>query len=278
MYKNLIFDMDDTLIHCGRYYVATKNRFVEFQHQRTGLPKDMILKMLNDVDLACTTFPMGFSKERFPRSFVAISHVLDIVRGLPVNEAAAKESLYIGQSVFDAEYEPFEGAFETLKMFKDNGFKLFLNTKGDEDVQNMKIFKHKLDRFFDDDSIYIVPKKDRTGIIRILDDHNLKIEETLSIGDSVRDDIGTAKAVGIDTALVTEADHTWGYEDTDHEPTYEIHSIRDLLKIIPINPTPLQATLADSAIRVARMPKWQREALQAHRANRPPLPDYDQHQ
>jgi putative hydrolase of the HAD superfamily len=231
MYKSIIFDLDDTLIHCGRYYLECKARFTEFQHSRTGLSVDIISKLLADLDVTCTGLPDGFSKERFPRSFAAVSTILDIIRGEQIDSQSAEESYLIGASVFDAPYEPISGAFETLTTLGVD-LKLFLNTKGDFTIQQRKIDKHNLHRFFPPGHVYIVPKKDKWGIFKILQDHNLNANETLVVGDSIRDDIGSAVEMGVDSVLVTKDHDAWAYENCDHMPTFKLGSVSELIGLI----------------------------------------------
>lgn len=226
--------MDDTILYCGVYYNNCKDKFVNYSHKRTGLPTEFISKLLNDIDVACTVLPDGFSKYRFPRSFAATSTVLDVISGNKIDEDAAEYSYFIGESVFHAEYEPFDNAIETLKLYKDAGLNLFMCTKGDYEIQNRKLDKHKLYSIFRGDRIYIVPKKTPSVIRNILVDNDLNAHETIMIGDSIRDDVGSACEAGIDAVHVTCVDNSWAYENTNHSPTYTIKTISELPKIIPL--------------------------------------------
>lgn len=234
MPKNLIFDMDDTLSECSPFYKACREKFVEFSHQRTDVDSQIIRSILSSIDVACTNMIDGFGKERFPRSFAATSAALDIVLGNEVDDAAAEQSYLIGHSVFDAEYPLYAGVTEMLLAYKAAGFRLFLCTKGDYGVQHRKIVKNGLDQLFDNDCIYIVPKKTGAQLAKIIEDHNLSKRDTYMIGDSVRDDIGSALSVGIESVLVEPytGGGTWEYENESYAANHTIERITDLPTVI----------------------------------------------
>ncbi len=237
-YKNLIFDMDDTILKCGLYYQNCKDEFIRYSHARTGIDEGIITQILNSIDIASTGFADGFSTHRLPRSFAAASSALDIITGHPVDEQAASKCYYIAESVFFAQYDPFPGAIETLREYKVAGYRMFLLTKGDHIVQWFKINKHGLGEFFDRSVVNIVDKKTHSNIDNIIAANRLEKDETVMIGDSVRDDISSAEGAGIDSVLIACDKPTWGYENTDHIPTYTIGNLDELRKIIPINPFP----------------------------------------
>jgi len=232
-FSNLIFDMDDTLSECSSFYAKCKYEFAEFSHKRTGIAEDIIIKILNGIDVACTALPEGFGKERFPRSFAATSAALDLIQGKEVDDQAAEQAYMIGEQVFTEYYPLYDGVYKMLKRYKAGGYNLFLCTKGDYIVQWGKIEMNELDGIFDRSNIYIVAKKNGLAIERIMLDHQLDPTETVIIGDSIRDDIGAGHEAGIKTIWVNnESKVSWAYEDKNHKPDYVIKKVTDLPSLI----------------------------------------------
>lgn len=229
MITNLIFDMDDTLCECSPYYAKCKKTFIAQAHERTDVPVEVIKQILTGIDVACTSLPSGFGKERYPRSFAAASSVLDIIRGLPVDSTAAEQAYLLGDSVFNESYPLFDGVIETLQRLRKSGYRLFLYTKGDYEMQWKKITKNKLDTIFATDHIYVVPKKDGTALTKIVTDHRINVKESLMIGDSIRDDIGSANEIGMLSVLVDSVTKAhWEFENADHVPSYKVKKMTDI--------------------------------------------------
>lgn len=231
---NLVFDLDNTLCDCSIFYKQKQNEFARYQAARTGHSEEFCLELLKKIDITFTSTPEGFSKNRFPRAFAAASSTLDIMMGLPVNDEAAQHSWYIGDSVFNEPYPLFDGVFDMLTDYRNAGYRLFLLTKGDYSVQISKVVRNKLDDIFAPGHIYVVPKKTGRELGQVVKDHNLVLEETVMIGDSLRDDIGSAKELGMASVLVEDATGTWDYENQKHEPTCFIKKVTELPTIIPV--------------------------------------------
>jgi putative hydrolase of the HAD superfamily len=229
--KTIIFDMDDTLLECSQYYNSTKEKFVLYSSERTHIPSDVIERILNDIDLACTTLPDAFGKERFPRSFAAVSSALDIIMGNVVDEEAAEHSYMIGHSVFDAEYPLYENTTEVLTGLKQD-YKLILYTKGDYDIQMKKIERNNLLDFFSLDRIYIVGQKTPDTLYPAFLDHNLLPPDAIYVGDSMKDDIKTASQMGICSVLMLHNRSKWAYEDEYVAPDHRINSIEELPELL----------------------------------------------
>lgn len=233
--KNIIFDLDNTLIECGKYYLECYDRFAVETERRLGIPQEICKKVVKDIDVACTNLQHGFGKERFPRSFAAASAALDLISGNTLDLDMVELSYLLGESVFNAPYEEYPDAFKTVEAYSKS-YKLFLWTKGDYEVQLKKITMHSLYRFFDRDKVYIVPKKDPEGLQQVLSDHNLTPSETIIVGDSIRDEIGSGNSLGLTTVWVKgNANSDWAYENEKHHPTYIIEAVKDLPTFIPIH-------------------------------------------
>jgi HAD superfamily hydrolase (TIGR01549 family) len=234
MIRNLICDVDGTLLECGKYYVDAQAEFAKYQSERVNLPYALCLNLFKKVDVECTVLPDAFSAERFPRSFAAVSALLDVLANKAViDDDAMNKSYEIGESVFYAEYPLYNGVRETLQAYKDAGFRLFVLTKGQDWVQQRKLDINELNEFFPAENVYIVLNKTGDCIRQIMQEHGLTADDTIMIGDSERDDIGAANNAGISSVLVSTG-HKWGYE-TGHEqrPTAHVASFDKLPTVIP---------------------------------------------
>jgi FMN phosphatase YigB (HAD superfamily) len=229
-----VFDLDNTLCDCSIFYKQKQNEFAKYQSNRTGHTEEFCLNLLRSIDVTFTSTPEGFSKNRFPRAFAAASSTLDIMMGNPIDDNAAQHSWYIGDSVFNEPYDLFDGVYDMLSLYRDAGYNMFLLTKGDYQVQIGKVVRNGLDEIFERDKIYVVPHKTSAEFAQLMKDHSLLASETLVIGDSLRDDIGSARLLGIDTVLVEDATGTWAYETQKHEPTHFIKKVTELPTIVPV--------------------------------------------
>src|SRR5690242_7798349 len=72
----LIFDLDDTLIMCGKYYHETKLKGAKYLSDVTGISQDACLDAMGAIDLAATQQANPFSSARFPTSFAAAALAL----------------------------------------------------------------------------------------------------------------------------------------------------------------------------------------------------------
>ncbi len=159
---------------------------------------------------------------------------MDIAHGNPPDEEAARISYDLGDSVFDADYALFPGVIEMLNNYHLNGKNLFLCTKGDVGVQQSKIDKHNLEETFPRNHIYIVYHKTGEIVKNIMKNHFLDPTETIFIGDSLKDDVGSAHEAGIHAVHVAHADKpVWAYDTGQNVPEYVVKEITDLPLYIP---------------------------------------------
>lgn len=220
---------------CGRFYVETLENFSNYQAERLGIDASIARKMVDAIDLVCTNFKDGFNRERFPRSFSAASVALDISLGQQPDAHAANRSFEIGNAVFDAPYDLYPGVREMLEGYRHSGYNLFLYTKGDHSVQQDKIDRNQLLDIFAEEDIFIVGKKSGEILSSYLNRFDLEYSETVVIGDSLRDDVGSAIDLGLASVWVSGNHQSkWAYESVERVPTFSINSILDLPRIIPI--------------------------------------------
>lgn len=71
--------------------------------------------------------------------------------------------------------------------------------------------------------------------MKIVTDHRLNIRESIMIGDSVRDDIGSANEVGMLSMLVdSDTKAQWEFENSTHVASYTIKKMVDIELLLPM--------------------------------------------
>jgi putative hydrolase of the HAD superfamily len=136
--------------------------------------------------------------------------------------------------VFDAPYEPFEGAIDTIIKYRDAGWHLVLCTKGDVEVQERKLALHNLRDLFA--AIEITPVKSVDALRRICEQHGIDPLTAAYVGDSVRDDMTPAAHLGMTAIRVeTQAEDMWTHEAiVDTVSHHVIPSLQHLPAVLPL--------------------------------------------
>lgn len=231
---SLIFDLDNTLVECGQYYLNAQAELVRRQNVRTGVAPEIIKELFTTIDLQSTKLERGFSRDRFPRSFSATSAALDAMQGHNPDLGEMNAMWGVGDSVFHAPYTPYEGVADTLQAYKDGGWQLILCSKGQYDVQKRKISINQLERFFEPAKTYITLVKSPEYLLQVIEAQQIDVASSWYIGDSMRDDIGPALAVKMKAVVVDSGTGKWAYENIEHPPTARVNTVSELGTIIPI--------------------------------------------
>lgn len=200
MIRNIIYDLDDTLLICGPHYEACRKKFALWKAGCTGaeLSPDFCESILQGIDKSCHSLRGGFGDERFPRSFQAASLALDVIAKKPINIEQSEYAHSIGNAVFKAEYKLFDGVYEMLEAYEKAGIQQFILTKGADWVQMKKMHDNKLYKYiFPPNHVYIDVVKTKEHIEAIVSEHSLDKSETVMVGDNLYDDIQSALDAGI---------------------------------------------------------------------------------
>ncbi|MDE3840102.1 pyrophosphatase PpaX [Bacillus methanolicus] len=150
-------------------------------------------------------------------------------------EDLAKTYREFNISNHDLFVKEFNGVYETVRVLKENGFKLGIVTTKRMDVALKGIKLTKLDEFFD--CLVAIdhvkkPKPDPEPILLALEQLQSVPEETLMVGDN-HHDILAGKNAGTKTAGVA-----WSLKGKDYlarfEPDYMLDNMADLLSILGV--------------------------------------------
>jgi putative hydrolase of the HAD superfamily len=223
------YDADGTLLECGIYYDQQLQAGGKYLAAALKLPADLAEHMIREIDITAVKLPgQGWNRDRFPKSFAAAAYAACALVDHPTPwNSIATEAWNIGDAVFNAEYALYPGVKETLERDRAAGYQMVLITKGDPEVQQLKINRHDLDQYFD--HVFIVPSKGPEELRVIVEQVNADVATSWMIGDSKKDDIAPAQAVGLKTALVERGAHSWKYNDHDIDaPTLVVESVADV--------------------------------------------------
>ncbi|RUS47120.1 HAD family hydrolase [Cohnella sp. AR92] len=211
MKQTLLFDLDDTLIYCNKYFNLTLEQFADTMmdwFSSYGPSRAGILDKHTEIDIAGVKV-LGFQSEHFPQSFVDTYLHYSSLYGREPNAKEQKLLWDIGISVYEHEVEPYPHMEETLGFLRDNGHELHLYTGGDPAIQRRKIERLELDRFFED-RIYVRMHKNTEALKGILAERSFEQGRTWMIGNSIRTDVVPALECGLN-AIYMKRDREWTF-------------------------------------------------------------------
>lgn len=206
--QTLIFDADDTLWECNKYFEQAIHRFIDFLHAE-HLSREQIREVLDTFERK-----NGYGAVAFAKSLRETYRELATAND-PGDEAIVER---LGLSILDEHMETIEGVAETLVLLKPH-HTLYLFTKGDHEEQQLKISRSPLAGEFADH--IIEPDKTPETYRDIVSKYGLNPIETWMIGNSLRSDIKPALVAGINAVYIPNP-HTWHMEHTDveHDPSW----------------------------------------------------------
>jgi len=212
---NLLFDLDDTLIHCNKYFDAVIEQFADLMETWFAgyrLAKEDIKRKQLELDLAGIDVH-GFTAERFPESFAETYDHYSAVCGRETDPDERRRLLELGYTVFDSEFELYPDVVETLGRLQAEGHSLSLYTGGVPDIQRRKVEKVNLSPFFGE-RIFVAQHKNRDALERVLLETGFDRSRTWMIGNSLRTDINPAIECGIGAVYIPPLSN-WAFDLVD---------------------------------------------------------------
>ncbi|MBE9508710.1 MAG: HAD family hydrolase, partial [Chloroflexi bacterium] len=181
MRPTLIVDADDTLWENNIYYEQCIAAFVQAMVD-LGFGREEAERTVDAVERERIP-QVGYAPEEFARSLVITYQRLCQSHDRPVEDEVSDTVLGIGQAVIGYPIVLLDGVAETLARLSGH-CRLLLLTKGDRKVQESKLARSGLGRFFD--GVHIVPEKDAKVIRALLIRYGLEAEQTWMVGNSPR--------------------------------------------------------------------------------------------
>ncbi|REK77096.1 HAD hydrolase-like protein [Paenibacillus paeoniae] len=212
MKQQLFFDLDDTLIYCNKYFFFVVDQFVDsmstwFSGYGIVTPNAVRDKQMDrDIALIGDT---GFKSEHFPQSFLDTYAYFSDATGRKRSVVEEDFLWKLGISVYDHETEPYPNMEHTLDELASAGHELHLYTGGELLIQQRKIQRMGLERYFSS-RIYIRQLKNNDALEQILKQGIFDREHTWMIGNSIRTDVVPALTAGIH-AIHVRTPEEWHY-------------------------------------------------------------------
>ena len=221
-FRYIFFDADDTLWENERYFRAAEAKFIDLLADYTtpeGV-QDMLWRKQED------NIPLfGYGSKTYMIGMTDAA--LELCGGtLP-------EHIYYGikkivTELAFHELEIIEGVKETLEALQSH-YELIVATKGDLPEQMGKFRSSGLSQYFH--HCEVMENKDEKNWLEIAAKHNLRPDELLMIGNSVKSDIAPVVSLG-GWAIHTPHEVVWVHEMMDmpqNDRIIEVKNIREIL-------------------------------------------------
>ncbi|MBO4707087.1 MAG: HAD family hydrolase [Elusimicrobiaceae bacterium] len=201
--KVISFDADDTLWQNENLFRKTECDFCKIMSPYSD--KEKAIKVLWNMEVK--NIPLyGYGIKAFTLDM--LDAALKLSKGkLTANET--KQIINLGKKLIKSPIVLFEGAENTLKKLSKK-YKIVVTTKGDLLEQENKIYRSGLDRYLH--HIEVMSEKNKSSYTRLLKELNIKPQEFLMVGNSIKSDILPVLAIGA-KAVFIPSKFTWFYED-----------------------------------------------------------------
>ncbi|WEK55859.1 MAG: HAD hydrolase-like protein [Candidatus Cohnella colombiensis] len=235
MKQTILFDLDDTLVYCNKYFHAIVAQFQEKMNEwfaPSGVTREEMMKKHEEIDIAGVQV-LGFNSEHFPQSFVDTYRYYKQLTGRSGSGLEEDQLWKLGLSVYDIEIEPYPLMEETLDSLARQGHELHLYTGGDHLIQRKKIDQMRLERYFQD-RIYVRMHKNTSALEKILSEGQFDRTQTWMIGNSIRTDVMPALQCGIHSIYLKQEEE-WSYNviPIDTKPTGAFFTVTALPQVPP---------------------------------------------
>jgi putative hydrolase of the HAD superfamily len=225
--KVVCFDADDTLWHNEQFFRNAEKRLADLLEDY-GTP-DYIAKELLAVEIK--NMPAyGYGIKAFMLSMLETA--LKVSNNtLPAKTAAA--ILELGQNMLKEPVVLLDGVQEVLENLAAR-YKLVVATKGDLLDQQRKLTKSGLVKYLH--HIEVMSEKDEANYLKLLKHLDVKPQNFLMIGNSLKSDILPVLTIGGYALHIPHPD-TWTYEQTDpgqikNKNFAAAEKIKDILKFL----------------------------------------------
>ena len=224
--KVIAFDADDTLWVNEPYFQETEHKFCALLEDY--LPHHSVSQELFKTEMQNLAL-YGYGVKSFMLSMIETAlRVSNNTVGLPTIEKA----IQYGKDLLDKPIELLDGIEDVLQTLK-NKYRLVVATKGDLLDQERKLKKSGLEHYFH--HIEIMSDKQEKDYIKLIKHLDIKPEEFLMIGNSLKSDVIPVLAIG-GHAVHVPYHTTWAHEKVDqiieHERFSQVTTIRETISYL----------------------------------------------
>jgi putative hydrolase of the HAD superfamily len=193
MITTIAFDADDTLWHNERIFISTKERYAALladYHDYNYIERHLDQTETKNIK------HFGYGIKGFTLSMIETACELTEGR---ITGDKIKEIIAFAKEMIASPIEVLEGVRETIEdLAKD--YRLLLITKGDLLDQEAKLARSGLGDFFD--AFEIVPRKDAKIYKYVLRRHQIRPEDFVMVGNSLKSDILPVLEIGARAVFV----------------------------------------------------------------------------
>lgn len=233
--QTILFDLDDTLIHCNKYFEAVLQQFSDLMSTwfaGSRITSEDIREKQLEIDIAGVKIH-GFTTDHFPLSLVKTYEFFADAAGRLKDKMEEEELLALGRSAYNQQVEPYPHMVETLDRLKADGHELFLYTGGVPTVQEKKIKAVRLEPYFGK-GVFVRQHKTVHDLETIVRQEQFDRGRTWMIGNSMRTDVVPALEAGLHCIYIP-AVLEWQYNivEMTSKPKGAFLKLKSLLQVPP---------------------------------------------
>jgi len=221
----IAFDADDTLWGNENYFFQTQNEYAQILSD-FGC-KEAVLDRLHSTEIKNLKL-YGYGVKSYTLSMIEAALSLSF-REIP-GELVAK-ILALGAKMLIEPVQPMNHVQHVLEELSKS-HDLITITKGDLLDQNRKMKKSGLAKYFSD--VIVVSEKDDAAYQHIIEGRDIKAENFMMVGNSMKSDILPVLNIGGYGAYVPYQ-YTWEHEKlaqpVQHEKLFELKDMREVLDL-----------------------------------------------
>lgn len=226
--KVIAFDADDTLWVNEPYFRQTEEKFCALFSEFLSphdIERELMKTEIGNLGL------YGYGIKGFMLSMIETA--LTITDG-QISTAAIDRILTLGKELLNEPIEILEGVEQVLQSLQGK-YKLVIATKGDLLDQERKLKKSNLTQYFH--HVEIMSEKDEASYRKLVKHLDIRPEELLMIGNSLKSDILPVLQIG-GHAIHVPYHITWVHEmiesQVEHENFKSVTHIQEILQYLPL--------------------------------------------